>query len=89
MPRVVFASPLSRFADRPTVDSTAGTLAGALAEALAANPALRERVLDDAQQLLPNVVMLVDGRRISAGSGLAERVGAGSTVQVLLALSGG
>ena len=89
MARIAFTPQLRRFTAAPEVDSAAATLRGALEDAFAVNPRLRGYVLDDQGHLRANVVVFVDGRRVTDRVGLADPLAPGSEVHVLQALSGG
>lgn len=89
MPRIAFTPQLRRFTTTPEFDSDATSLRGLLDEAFAANPMLRGYVLDDQGHLRANVVIFVDGRRVSDRMALDDALLAHSRVYVLQALSGG
>lgn len=89
MPRIFFTPQLRRFTDTPEVETDAGTLRAALADAFDHNPRLRGYVLDDQGHLRPNVVVFIDGQRSSDRTGLSDPLEPDSEVHVLQALSGG
>jgi hypothetical protein len=87
--RLVFTPQLRRFLDVPELAVDAGTLRAVLAQAFAAQPRLQGYVLDDQGHLRANVVVFIDGRRVTDRVALDDAVGADSSVHVLQALSGG
>ena len=89
MARLVFTPQLRRFLDVPELAVAAGPLRAVLAQAFATQPRLQGYVLDDQGHLRANVVVFIDGRRVTDRVALADPVGADSTVSVLQALSGG
>lgn len=89
MPRIEFTPQLRRFTDTPVVDTGAGTLRDGLDAAFAINPRLRGYVLDDQGHLRPNVVVFIDGHRITDRIALNEALAPDSRVFVLQALAGG
>lgn len=86
MARVVFTSHLQRFVECPEHKVDEGSVRAALGRIFAANPRLRDYIVDDQERLRKHVVMFVDGRR---SRDLDERIGPQSEVYVLQALSGG
>ena len=89
MPRIAFTPQLRRFTQVPEVTSSATTLRAALEDAFGENPRLRGYVLDDQGHLRPNVVVFIDGRRVTDRIALDDPLEPQSTVHVLQALSGG
>jgi hypothetical protein len=89
MPSIAFTPQLRRFTETPAFSSGAVRLRPLLEEAFVANPRLRGYVLDDQGHLRPNVVIFVDGRRVSDRVALDDPLQPHSTVHVLQALSGG
>lgn len=89
MARIVFTPQLRRFLEVPELQIGEPTLRAALMQAFAANPRLGGYVLDDQGHLRANVVVFIDGRRVSDRVSLDDALAADSTVHVLQALSGG
>lgn len=89
MAKIVFTPQLARFTQLPLVDSTATVLRAGLDDAFAANPRLRDYVLDDQGCLRQNVVIFVDGQSVRERVRLDQPLRPDSTVHVLQALSGG
>jgi sulfur-carrier protein len=89
VPSIAFTPQLRRFTSTPEFASNATRLRALLDEAFAVNPQLRGYVLDDQGHLRPNVVIFVDGRRVTDRIALDDRLEPHSTVHVLQALSGG
>lgn len=85
MPRVVFTSNLQRHVDCPEHRVGGATVRAALQEVFAAQPRVRDYVLDDQGDLRKHVVIFVGGRRVSLG----EPIGAAAEIYVMQALSGG
>jgi hypothetical protein len=70
--------------------SAAGTTVGeALANLLAAQPQVRDYVLDDRGVLRQHVCIFADGERLHRDSALARPIGPDSKLYVMQALSGG
>jgi molybdopterin synthase sulfur carrier subunit len=89
MPKIIFTQQLRRFTDVPEIDTPADTLRRALDDAFAANTQLRGYILDEQGHLRPNVVIFIDGNRVSDRVSLNNPLTADSSVHVLQALSGG
>jgi hypothetical protein len=89
MPKIVFTQQLRRFTDVPEITSSADTLRGALEAAFAANTQLRGYIVDEQWHLRPNVVIFIDGNRVSDRVALNNPLAVDSSVYVLQALSGG
>ncbi|HEY8100588.1 MAG TPA: MoaD/ThiS family protein [Burkholderiaceae bacterium] len=89
MPKIVFTQQLRRFTDVPEIDTPADTLRNALDAAFAVNAQLRGYILDEQGHLRPNVVIFIDGHRVSDRITLNNLLAADSNVYVLQALSGG
>jgi molybdopterin synthase sulfur carrier subunit len=89
MPKIVFTQQLRRFTDVPEIDTHADTLRDALDAAFAMNAQLRGYILDEQGHLRPNVVIFIDGNRVSDYVSLNNPLAADSSVHVLQALSGG
>ncbi len=64
---------------------TGSTLAEALDNLFVAEPALRNHLLDEVGRIRPHVLVFVDGKRASLGTGVHEQ----SELVVLQAVSGG
>ncbi|MGZ3236673.1 MAG: MoaD/ThiS family protein [Burkholderiaceae bacterium] len=89
MPKLVFTQQLRRFTDVPEIDTSADTLRNALEAAFAVNAQLRGYILDEQGHLRPNVVIFIDGNRVSDRITLNNPLAADSSIYVLQALSGG
>ncbi|MGZ3254042.1 MAG: MoaD/ThiS family protein [Burkholderiaceae bacterium] len=89
MQKLVFTQQLRRFTDVPEVDTSADTLRNALEAAFVVNPQLRGYILDEQGHLRPNVVIFIDGHRVSDYTKLNNPLAAESRIYVLQALSGG
>lgn len=89
MARVVFTSHLLRHLSCPASDVPAGTLGDALQAVFAANPQVRDYVLDEQGELRKHVVVFIDGRRLRDRQRLSDPVGEASEIYVLQALTGG
>lgn len=86
MARVVFTSHLQRFVSCPEHDVDGASIGAALEGIFAANPRLRDYIIDDQGVLRKHVIMFVDGKRTrDLNHPISER----SQVHVLQALSGG
>ncbi len=86
MPSLQFTPQLQRFTSTPKLEVEADCLIQALEAAFAVNPLLRGYVLDDQDDLRPNVAVFVDGRRCLDPQ---QKLRPDSKVYVLQALSGG
>jgi molybdopterin synthase sulfur carrier subunit len=89
MAKIVFTQQLRRFTELPEIDTSAGTLRNALEAAFAVNAQLRGYILDEQGHLRPNVVIFIDGNRVSDRVSLNNPLAADSSIHVLQALSGG
>ncbi|TFW30702.1 MoaD/ThiS family protein [Massilia horti] len=89
MAQVFFTQQLARFTTVPQVDTAATQLRAGLDSAFAVNPLLRGYVLDEQGCLRENVVIFIDGRRVSDHMRLDDPLQPDSKVYVLQALSGG
>jgi molybdopterin synthase sulfur carrier subunit len=89
MAKIVFTQQLRRFTDVPEIDTSADTLRDALDAAFAVNAQLRGYILDEQGHLRPNVVIFIDGNRVSDRVSLNNPLAADSSIHVLQALSGG
>jgi hypothetical protein len=89
MAKVTFTQQLRRFTEVPEIDTNATTLHNALEAAFAVNVQLRGYILDEQGHLRPNVVIFIDGNRVSDRVALTNPLAADSHVYVLQALSGG
>lgn len=89
MARIEFTAQLQRFTDTPRLDVHAATLHEALLSAFAANPRLRDYVLDEQGHVRKHVVVFVDQTRLDDRSNLSLPLRPDSRVYVLQALSGG
>jgi molybdopterin converting factor small subunit len=86
MARVVFTSHLQRFVSCPEHEAEGATVSAALEKIFAANPRLRDYIVDDQGLLRKHVVLFIDGRRTRD---LTEGIQSASQIHVLQALSGG
>ena len=86
MARVVFTSHLQRFVSCPEHHVDGATAGCALEKIFAANPRLRDYIVDDQRVLRKHVIMFIDGRRTRD---LHHPLSAKSEIHVLQALSGG
>ena len=66
-----------------------GEVGGLLGALRASHPGLYDRLMTEQGALRPHVNIFVDGENIRFTGGLATRVGAGSEIFVLPAISGG
>lgn len=89
MPRVTFTPHLQRFIDAPPRDVAGATVGEALAAVFAANPRLRNYVLDERGVVRQHVTIFVDDSPTRDRTGLTDKVEADSEIFVLQALSGG
>lgn len=89
MALIRFTDNLRRHLECPPSDSAAASVAGALADAFAANPALRSYLLDDQGRLRRHVVIFLNGRPIADRASLSDAVGPDDEIFVFQALSGG
>lgn len=89
MPKITFTQQLRRFTDVPEIDTSAVTLREGLEAAFSVNAQLRGYILDEQGHLRPNVVIFIDGNRVSDRVRLNNPLAADSSVHVLQALSGG
>lgn len=65
------------------------SVGGVLGELSASHPGLHDRLMTEQGALRPHVNIFVDGENIRFTGGLGTRVGAGSEILVLPAISGG
>ncbi|WP_435333727.1 ubiquitin-like small modifier protein 1 [Haloarchaeobius sp. TZWWS8] len=73
-----------------TVESDEPTVGDALDALFETHPALRDRVLDDAGELEPQINVLLDGENVLVdGAGLDEPVSEGSELALFPPVSGG
>ncbi len=89
MARVVFTANMQRHVACPQVEAAGATVRDVLEQVFAYNPRARGYVLDDQAALRKHVAVFVDGAMIRDRARLSDAVGAGSTVYVFQALSGG
>jgi sulfur-carrier protein len=89
MARVVFTANMQRHVACPQVEAAGATVRDVLEQVFADNPRARGYVLDDQAALRKHVAVFVDGAMIRDRARLSDAVGAGSTVYVFQALSGG
>lgn len=89
MPLIEFTPNLSRQTAAPPCRVEAATVAEALHEVFARQPALRGYVLDDQGAVRQHVVIFVDGDALKDRRGLTDAVRAESEIFVMQALSGG
>jgi hypothetical protein len=89
MAKVVFTSHIARHVLCPETRVRARTLRDALGEVFAANPKVRDYVLDEQGELRKHVVVFIDGRRARDRRGLSDPIGEASEIYVLQALTGG
>ena len=89
MPRVLFTSNLQRYVDVPESDVDGANVAEALTAVFAAQPQVRDYVLDEQGHVRKHVHIYVDGVRIADRERLTDPVNADSEICVLQALSGG
>ncbi len=89
MARVIFAAAIQRHVASPEHNVQGATVGAALAAVFAANPKVKDYVLDEQGHLRRHVTIFVDGRRLRDRVGLGDPVAAASKVYVVQALSGG
>ena len=89
MAHVVFTSHLLRHVSCPDTEVNAPTLRLALDEIFAANPQIRDYVLDEQGELRKHVVIFIDGQRVRDRRQLSDPVRTASQIYVLQALTGG
>lgn len=89
MTTVTFTTALRRFLGAPCVTVQGATVAAALAEVFAANPALRGYILDDQGALRRHVAVYVNGQPVGDRERLGDPVAPGDEIHVFQALSGG
>ena len=89
MPRVLFTSNLQRYVAVPESHVGGANVAQALAAVFAAQPQVRDYVLDEQGHVRKHVHIYVDGVRIADRERLTDPVNADSEICVLQALSGG
>ncbi|RKY18008.1 MAG: MoaD/ThiS family protein [Planctomycetota bacterium] len=89
MPRVSFTPNLQRHVACPPAQVQGGTVAQALAAALADNPRALGYVLDESGGLRRHMLVFVDGAPIHDREGLSDALQGSSEVYVMQALSGG
>ena len=89
MPTVSFTPALQRFMRAPDMTVEAATVGAALAAVFAERPALRGYVLDDQGAVRRHVNIYIDGEPVRDRLRLADPVGAGATIYVFQALTGG
>lgn len=89
MVRVVFTENIQRHVACPPSEAVGNTVRQVLDNVFATNPQARSYVLDDQAALRKHMSIFVDGKLIRDRNGLSDAVGAGSSVYVFQALSGG
>ena len=89
MAKIVFTQQLRRFTAVPEIDTSADTLRNGLEAAFKVNAQLRGYILDEQGHLRPNVVIFIDGNRVSDRVTLNNPLAVDSSIHVLQALSGG
>lgn len=87
MPNVVFAPAIQRHVPTAAREVDAITVRAALAQVFAAQPALRDYILDEQGALRCHVTIFVDGRKIEPRQ--LDDVVAAAEIYVVQALSGG
>ncbi len=85
MARVVFTSNLQRHVSCPESVVEGSSVSEALRRVFAAQPQIRDYVLDEQGELRKHVFIFVDGRRAR----LADSISNASEIHVLQALTGG
>ncbi len=88
MPRVFLTRRLADIAGVEAIDVAGDSLQAAFEDLFARHPRLRGYVLDDQSRIRRHVAVFVDGRRATLEDG-DPRLGDGSEVHILPALSGG
>jgi sulfur-carrier protein len=89
MPTIRFTDNIQRHVACPTQDVEGTTLREALERYFSGNARARGYVLDDAGRLRQHMAVFVDGRQIRDRDALSDAVGAGATIDIVQALSGG
>jgi molybdopterin synthase sulfur carrier subunit len=89
MPSVVFTSNLQRHVNCPDTRVAAGTLREALTQVFAAQPQVRDYILDEQGHLRKHVVVFIDGARVRDRARLSDPVREASEIHILQALTGG
>jgi hypothetical protein len=89
MPRVVFAPALQRHVTTPPHDVAGATLRAALDAAFAAEPRLRDYVVDEQGALRKHVTVFIDNRQIDSRRNLEQPIDHSAEIYVAQALSGG
>ena len=84
--RVLVPSALRSYTDAPQVEAAGGTLLALFADLDQRYPGLRFRVVDEQQQLRPNMRIFVNGLGVRD---LAHALQPDDFVAIVLALSGG
>jgi sulfur-carrier protein len=90
--RFIIPGPLLEFTGDQrdvVVDGSASTLAEALAHLWRLHPGLRDRVLTERGEIRPHVNIFIDGEMVRNRGGLQSRVGEGTEIVILPAVSGG
>jgi len=89
MARVHLTTNLRRCVDCPTCAAGGETVKQVLDAVFAAQPRVRDYVVDERGALRKHVVVFVDGTAVADRGGLSDPVGAQSEIYVMQALSGG
>ncbi len=89
VPRICFTSNLSRHVNCPEQTIEGDTVAAALETAFAAQPTLRNYILDERGALRAHMAILVNGKAIRDRETLGQSICANDEIHVLQALSGG
>lgn len=89
MPQVIFTSALERHLACPPQEVAGATVREVLDQAFAANPGVRDYVLDEQGALRKHMTVFVDGEATRDRTGLSDAVRTDSQVYVMQALSGG
>jgi molybdopterin converting factor small subunit len=89
MARIVFTANIQRHVACPETEAEGCSVREVLDNVFSANPQARSYVLDDQAALRRHMTIFVDGQAIRDRARLSDPVGAGSTIHVFQALSGG
>lgn len=89
MPQIVFAPAVQRHQPCPPLQVTAGTVGDALRRAFAAQPQMRDYILDEQGRLRRHVAIFVDGHTVKDRLHLTDAASEDAEIYVVQALSGG
>jgi hypothetical protein len=89
MATVHFTLNLRRHVDCPTCGAQGKTVRAVLDVVFAANPRVKDYIVDERGELRKHMAAFVDGQAVIDRQGLSDAVGPNSEIYIMQALSGG